>query len=374
MGEWESGKREVASKERKRKMPNADTTGPEQAGETPLTRRRFLMMIGGAGTLAGLGVLEGRCGAGALAAAGTGALQAAKRTSRALGADVSLLALHPSREIAERAVAAAFVELEQVDAVMSLYRPESQLCRLNREGVLALPHPWLVAVLRRSVAMAERSGGAFDVTVQPLWDLYSATQKEKRIPDTDEVAAVLPRVGWRRLEVSDAGVRLQGDGMAVTLNGIAQGYAADRVLAALRAHGIRHALVNTGEIGTLGRKEDGKPWAVGIQHPRQAGAYIAVADLQGRCLSTSGDYATAFSPDRAHNHLLDPATGRSPAHFASVTILAPTATVADALSTAVFVLGYEQGMRRVLGTPGVEALFVMKNGDVRATRGFPHRT
>ncbi len=349
--------------------PNASGPPGEVTSVPAVTRRRFLMMVGGTTTLATLGLLDGALGAAPPAA---GRMQEVKQASRALGADVSVLALHLSREVAERAVQAALAELQTVDQVMSLYRPASQLCRLNRDGVLMEPHHYLLAVLRQARTAAERSGGAFDVTVQPLWDLYAAAQKAGRIPDAEQVVAVLPRIGWRKVEASDTGVRLAGEGTAVTLNGIAQGYAADRVLAALRAHGIRHALVNTGEIGTLGPRADGKPWTVGIQHPRQADAYVSAAALDGRCLSTSGDYATSFSLDHTHNHILDPATGRSPRHFASVTILAPTGTAADALSTAVFVLGYEKGMRLIERTPGVEAIFVLKTGDVLATRGFPH--
>jgi len=159
--------------------------------------------------------------------------------------------------------------------------------------------------------------------------------------------------------------------MAVTLNGIAQGYAADRALAALRAHGVEHALVDTGEIGTLGRKSGREPWTVGIQHPRRLDAYVQLAKLDGGFLATSGDYETTFTPDYVHHHIFDPKTGRSPETLCSVTVLARTGTEADGLATALFVLGVERGFKLLRRFAGAEAMAVRKDGAVLATRGFP---
>jgi thiamine biosynthesis lipoprotein len=159
--------------------------------------------------------------------------------------------------------------------------------------------------------------------------------------------------------------------MAVTLNGIAQGFAADRVRAALQARGVRHALVNTGEFGSLGRKSDGTPWTVGIQHPRRPDAYLALAALEERFLSTSGDYATSFSDDFRHNHIFDPRTGLSPTEFSSVTVLARTGMEADALTKVLFVGGLGRGLDLVRAVPGADALCVLKDGRTMLTDGFP---
>lgn len=297
---------------------------------------------------------------------------ALRRTGRALGTDVSMLVLHePGKEsAASAALDAAFLELERVEAVMSLYRPESELARLNRDRVLENPHPSLVSVLRAAREMAEKSGGAFDVTVQPLWELYFAAMNRCRLPGAAEVDAARRKVDWRRVDISPARVRL-GEGMAVTLNGIAQGFAADRAVEALRAHGIRHALANTGEIRALGPKQDGIPWGAGIQHPRAKDALAGIAELNGVCLSTSGDYATPFTPDFVYNHIFDPATGRSPLELASVSATSPSGMTADALSTALFVMGIQRGMELIESLPGSAALFVRKDLTVLATRDFP---
>ncbi len=113
---------------------------------------------------------------------------------------------------------------------------------------------------------------------------------------------------------------------------------------------------------------------MGIQHPRIEDAYISVAKLDGRCLATSGDYATSFSPDHRDNHIFDPRTGKSPTELASVSVLAESGLVADGLSTALFVLGPEQGLRLIEATPGADALFVLKDGRTLATRGFPEQS
>ncbi len=298
-------------------------------------------------------------------------LRTVRVSSHALGSRVSITALHGSERVARQAINAALVELDRVEGVMSLYRPDSQLCRLNRDGRLNRPDPSLVEVLRTADSVAARTGGAFDVTVQPLWVLYARTQRDGRLPDEAELDRVREKVGYRKLSVGGSRLQFDGDGMAVTLNGIAQGYAADQAAAVLRNLGIEHALIDTGELLPLGAKPDGACWTAGIQHPRNPDAFAAVVPSDGRALSTSGDYESDFSPDHRHHHILDPRTGRSPVAFSSVSVLAPTAIEADALSTALFVLGPARGLALIAAFPGVDALFILKDGRSVTTEGFP---
>jgi thiamine biosynthesis lipoprotein len=293
------------------------------------------------------------------------------RTGWALGSNVSLSVAGLPTTAAERALDAAFAELETVEQVMSLYRPASQICRLNRTGELRDPHPYLLAVLRQAEQTSRLTGGALDISVQPLWELYSAAKHEGRLPTEGEIAAARAKVGWWGVELRDDLVLLRQPGMAITLNGLAQGFAADRAIAALREHGATHALVNAGEIASRGTRPDGNPWRVGIQHPREREAYVSLAGLAGRSLSTSGDYETTFSADFTKNHIFDPRTGDSPAELASVSMVAPTALAADALSTAAMVLGTDRTLDLVTRSPGVDALLVTKAGRVLATVGFP---
>jgi thiamine biosynthesis lipoprotein len=293
------------------------------------------------------------------------------KAGRAFGTKVSITVIDGREDVARRAAAEALAEVETVDRLMSPYRPESEVCRLNRAGTLTKPHPYLRSILRSATQMSRRSGGAFDVTVQPLWAVFADAQKIGGLPDDTALDAAAAKVGWRQVQLLADEVRLGGKGAAVTLNGIAQGFAADRATAVLRRFGIGHALIDTGEIGAVGDKRAGGPWTVGIQHPRRPDAYINLAALAGRSLATSGDYATTFSPDYRAHHLFDPRTGRSANTFSSVSVSASSATVADALSTAVFVLGVGRGLELVRATPGADAFVVLKDGRSLATAGFP---
>ena len=335
-----------------------------------VTRRRFLLTLGAAGGSAVVGGGLWRFARRGTAARLPAGLQAAKRTGFALGTDVSIAALHESQAVAEKAIDAAFAELATVESVMSLYRPESQICKLNEQRELLEPHPYLVQVLRQAQAMSAASDGAFDITVQPLWTLYANSADAGRTPGAEDIERIRKYVDWHKVEVSDERIQLQGPGTAITLNGIAQGFAADCVLATLAANGVQHALVDTGEIGTRGRRGDSECWTIGVKHPRQPDALIQRVPLAGRCLATSGDYEMAFTPDNTSNHIFDPHTGRSPQVFQSVTVVAKTGLEADALSTAVFVAGLERGIKLIEACPGADGFFVLKNGETRATAGF----
>jgi thiamine biosynthesis lipoprotein len=284
---------------------------------------------------------------------------------------VSIEAWHADERASVEAVDAAFRELSLVEELMSIYRSDSQLSRLNHKGVLDRPHPYFLAVLREAESMSRRSQGAFDITVQPLWTVFADAKKAGNLPTSGAIQRARQAIDWRRVSISPERIQLRGRETQITLNGIAQGYAADRASRALMAHGVIHALVDAGELGAIGGKPGGEPWSVGIQHPRHEDAYLSLAKLNGRSLATSGDYATTFSSDFTSNHLFDPRTGRSPTEFASVSVAAPTAVIADALSTAVFVLGSTRGLALVQATPGADALVMLKNGRTLATRGFP---
>ncbi len=338
-------------------------------------RRRFLYFALGAGAAAGLGVRTMFRGQEQSPLAeldsSRDSLVEFQRSSSALGSEVSITALHHDPEIARQAVDQAFDELELVEELMSIYRPHSQLCELNRAGRLAGPHPYLLEVLRAAQALSRRTDGAFDVTVQPLWQLFAEADREGRLPTAAEITRQRSKVDWKCLKAAPDSVQLRKHGAAVTLNGIAQGFAADRVAAVLRRNGIRHALVNTGEMAAIGGKNASAAWRVGIQHPRRADAFVSLAALKDRCLATSGDYATTFGGDAQFNHIFDPRTGLSPTELASVSVAARTGLEADALSTAAFVLGPEKGFELIRATPGADALMILKNGRTLVSAGFP---
>lgn len=342
-----------------------------------MKRRRFILYLTGAAATSWASSQSGLLGslnpmhAGSPRSTPLDDLVKVSRASRALGAQVRLIVYHDSLAQAEAAISSAFAALERIEGLMSLYREDSQLSRLNRDGILLDPHPDFLEVLTAAKRLSEQSDGAFDVTIQPLWEVYAARAELGEWPEPRRIEDALKSVDWRRLEISPERVQLRGEGTQVTLNGIAQGYAADRVRQIFENKGIRSALIDTGEIGALGTHARKDEWTVGIKHPRQPGAVLELAALKDRCLATSGDYETRFGEGFSHHHLLDPRTGSSAAELSSVSIAAPCAMQADALSTAVFILGIDRGMKLIESMPGADALFVTKEGEVRRTENFP---
>ncbi|MFM9916939.1 MAG: FAD:protein FMN transferase [Rhizobacter sp.] len=296
-------------------------------------------------------------------------LQWRTRPLLALGTTVRLRAAHADAAQADRALDAAAATLQAVEASMSLYRDDSELCRLNRTGLLAAPSTHLLAVLREARRVYERSGGAFDVTVQPLWSAYDRARQAGRLPTDAERIEAQARTGWQQVQLGRDRVRFLRSGMAVTLNGIAQGYAADAVRATLQAQGVEHALIDTGEFSAIGHNDRGQPWTVGVEDPHDAARLLTALSLDGRAMATSADNRSIFSADRRHHHIIDPATGDSPPTLSSVTVVADTAMRADALTKVMFMAG--PARIEALATQwNVGVVWVDKQGRWGATPGL----
>ena len=325
-------------------------------------QRRMFMQMG-----MGLG------GAAALGQAGASAQSAdvwVSRSFNALGTTMRLRLAHRTAEQAETALAAAQADVRRVEDQMSLFRDSSALSELNRQGVLHNPPPELLQVLRIARAVSQRSHGAFDVTVQPLWLAYSAAQEQGRLPDAAEVAQARALTGWRDLHISASEIRLARPGMGVTLNGIAPGFAADLIQSTLRRHGVRQALINTGEWAALGQAEGGRDWILGVDNPRDASAVVARLAMQGRCVATSADDECTFSADHRCHHIMDPRTGYSPPALSSVTVLAPHCVMADAITKVIFMADFATALPLARAW-GVDVLVVEKSGRWHATKGLP---
>ncbi|MFC0242389.1 FAD:protein FMN transferase [Rhodopseudomonas telluris] len=256
----------------------------------------------------------------------------------ALGAQVSIEMYHPDRIEAERLITVSIAEVQRLEALFSLYQPSSAICELNRSGVLIAPDPDLVTLLQTSLGYADLTGGAFDPTVQPIWRLYQDHFASERAdpagPSLQRLSETLGKVGHAHLRVGADRIVLAHRGAAITLNGIAQGYATDRIVALLRHAGVSTTLVDMGEIRALGARLDGTPWRVGLGDADQPGKLSETITLVDRAVATSAASGFRFDPDGRFTHLFDPHTGRTPALYRSVSVIAPTATEADALSTA----------------------------------------
>lgn len=257
----------------------------------------------------------------------------------ALGAAARIQLSHPDRDKARVLIEGCVAELRRLEAAFSLYRADSELARLNRTGFLEAPSYDFVALMRAAQAWGERTSGAFDATVQPLWRLYAdhfAQRPDDGVgPPAAALATACALVDYRMVSISARRIAFAMPGMAVTLNGIAQGYITDRIADRLHDDGVDSTLVEMGEIAAIGARADGVPWSVGV--PDRNGALVATLMLRNRAAATSAGHATRFDTTGRFHHLFDPRTGICANALASVTVVAERATTADALSTALFV-------------------------------------
>ncbi|MEA1648214.1 FAD:protein FMN transferase [Nitrospirillum sp. BR 11164] len=288
----------------------------------------------------------------------------------ALGADARLVINHPDPAEAADLIQASLAEVARLEGMFSLYRPDSLLNRLNRDGALTDPPSDLVALLAQALSIARLTNGAFDPTVQPLWTLYAdhfATPgADPAGPPAAALRRALDHVGHGHVSVTADRVALNRSGMALTLNGIAQGYVTDRVVALLKARGVAHTLVDMGEIRAVGHHPAGRPWTAGIKAPGDDDRTVLTLSLADQALSTSGAYGTPFEATGRFNHLFDPATGGCSDPGMSVSVRAPTATLADALSTAFSVMGSRDIARVLAQVPACQAWRSRVDGTIAA--------
>jgi len=307
-----------------------------------IDRRRFLTI---AAAVAGAGLLPG--------GARAGAVQTATWHGIALGAPATLTLQHPDEVVAKQAIAACLDEVARLEAIYSLHRPDSALMRLNAASRLDDAPADLRILLAEALGLAAQTDGAFDPTIQPLWALYarhySTAGAAADGPDADAVASACARVGWQHVHIDGAGIALQRPGMAVTLNGIAQGYITDRVGAVLRARGFANVLVDMGEQLAVGPRWDGTAWRVGVRDPDDPARIIERLALTGGAVATSSSPGPGVVSGRGLAHILDPRTGRPAARWSTVTVVTERATRADGLSTALSLMPADR-WRALLGT------------------------
>ena len=287
----------------------------------------------------------------------------------ALGARASIKLAHPDPERGRRLIRHALAEIERLEQVFSLYRPDSAVSQLNRQGNLHAPPLDLVRLLAEARRYGDITGGSFDITVQPLWQLYQQHFRDKNAagggPDPAAIAEALMRVDYRAISIDPGRIAFDKPDMAITLNGIAQGYITDRVADLFRREGLDNVLIDLGELRALGRHPAGRPWSVGLEDPRQKSRLFETRALDNSALATSAGLGTRFDAAGDHHHLFDPATGLSSNRYLSLSVQAPTATEADALSTGLFHLDQTRLAALVRQRRGVAVTALLRNGDVR---------
>ena len=310
-----------------------------------MRRRRLIAIAGASLALAGLPRVAGA----------STPLPSWRWRGVALGAKAELVLVHEDKARAEAIIMAAVDELRRLERIFSLYDENSALSRLNAQGRLDAPPFELLAALDEARHVWRLTGGAFDVTVQPLWQLYAAhfSAGNTGAPARALVEQALARTGMDAIAFDPAAIAFARPGMALTLNGIAQGLIADRVADLLADAGIVDTLVDMGEIRALGHRPDGSAWQVGIPSngsPDSAPEAVALSD---GAIATSSPSGTAFDPAGRFHHLIDPRTGHpAKGGMAEVSVMAARAMRADALSTALAVMPMEDARRLAAG--GIE--------------------
>lgn len=266
----------------------------------------------------------------------------------------------------EGAAKIVFDEIKRIDRLMSKYKEDSEISRLNKLGELSVGADTMY-VLEKSREFWRVSEGAFDITIGPLMDLWGFTEKEYRLPNKEEIAQTLEYVGMDKIVFNDENnvVKFKILGIKIDLGGIAKGYAIDCAVRKLVEKGIKNCLINAGgDIYCLGEKF-GKPWTIAVKNPRRSG-FMDYLKLKDRAVATSGDYEQYFIKDKKrYAHIFNPKTGYpADSGIVSVTVVAPDCLTADALATSVFILGKKRGEALAEKFPGVE-IKVVGESDIK---------
>ena len=274
------------------------------------------------------------------------------------------------------AIAAVMEEMSRIDALMSHYKPDSQLSRINQRAAYepVQVDPELFDLIRLSTHFSQITLGAFDITYASVGYLYNYPLHVH--PTEEQIRAALPAVNWRNLELDALHhtVRFGRPGMRIDLGGIAKGYAVDRGVAILKARGIQHALVTAGGDSRLIGDHLGRPWLVSIAHPDEPhnpDKVVTRIPLADSAVSTSGDYERYFDENGVrYHHIIDPRTGHSANKVRSATIIGPTATQTDGLSKTAFVLGPEKTLEIINRMPEFDAVLVTPSGQMLYSNGL----
>ena len=282
-----------------------------------------------------------------------------------MGTEISVYLWHDDPEIGPRAVAAVFTEVARLDRLMSTYIEESRISEINRDAATRPVEAGdeLFGLILRSLDIAVLTRGAFDITYDSVGQHYDF--REGRRPDEETVAEELALIDYRLVETNRVAgtVKFLRPGVRINLGGIAKGYAVERGIDVLQGFGVRHARVTAGGDTRLLGDRRGQPWMVGVRDPRDEDGVAVTIPLESEAISTSGDYERFFEEDgERYHHIIVPSTGVPAGEVHSSTIIGPDAVLTDALSTSVFVMGVDQGLRLIATLPDYEGIVIDADG------------
>jgi len=264
------------------------------------------------------------------------------------------------------AIRKTIAEMTRLIALFDYRLESSPLSQLNRTGHITGAPGELIAIIHQSQELGHLTGGAFDISVKPLIDAY-----QRGVPDVSELVRL---VDFHKIHINGDEISLFQPGMSVTLDGIAKGRVVDGGVRVLRSLGFENVLVEAGgDMMASSSEIDGETWEIGIRHPRNfdESSPLMTFSVVNKAVTTSGDYQNYFTPDYSSYHIIDPRLGKSPSELSSATVIAATATEADALSTTLMVLGARAGLELISNLPGTEAILIDRQLRLYPSDGFP---
>jgi thiamine biosynthesis lipoprotein len=290
-----------------------------------------------------------------------------------MGTEVSVRLWHEDAKTGQNLVEEVFAEAHRIDLLMSTYKENSRITDINRRAASGpvVAGEELFQLIQRSLEVSELTNGAFDITYDSVGQHYDFHKQQR--PDAATVETERTLIDYRlvRLDPASGTVAFSAQGVRINLGGIAKGYVVERGVALLRAAGVQNAVVTAGGDSRLLGDRHGQPWMVGIRDPRKDGNVAMTVPLQDEAISTSGDYERYFDEDGVrYHHILSPSTGNPASGVHSATVIGPDGVMTDALSTSVFVMGVDQGLRLIATLPGYESIVIDDKGQIYFSDGL----
>ncbi len=288
-----------------------------------------------------------------------------------MGTRISIELWHDEATLAADCSEKAFSEIRRIEALMSTYQETSEITYINNNAAIAAVDisAEMAHLIERSLYFSQLSEGAFDITYASIG--YAYDYRKNQQPDDSTIASKLQAIDYRHIELENGRIRFRNADVRIDLGGIAKGYAVDRAASVIEGCEIGHAMISAGGDSRIIGDRGGRPWIIGVQHPRDSAGIALRLPLSDSAISTSGDYERFFIDNgkRIH-HIINPATGRSAGNSWSTTVTGPDAMTTDALSTTLFILGVTKGLALIESLEGIDAIIIDSNGKLHYSSGF----
>jgi len=272
---------------------------------------------------------------------------------------------------AETTINSAFNEIDRIEKLMTTFDSNSEIGILNAEGQVDNVSYDLIYVIEQSIYYGNISDGAFDVTIKPILDLWKTKIIAGEYPTEQEINETLTLVNYTNISVENKTIYFNAEGMSITVDGIAKGYAVDQAVKVLKNSGYVSGFVNAGGDGMyFGTRPDGSYWKVGLRNPENKSQSIVIMEISDKAVATSGNYERYFNESARLSHISDPRTGYSSQSLLSATIIAGSAMEADTLATTVFVLGPDKGLELIENIHNTECILITQNNEILTSSGF----